>query len=245
MTIAVLVAGILGLVAGPVLHHLGVRAAVRAPFDGPVPRCETCDTRRTASGWFALRCRRCGARHRRREPAIWALSAAGAAGAALVAGVGPLLPAYLAFVAFTTVLVVTDLDAFLLPNRVLYPGTLVSVALLGLGALATSRLDDLLRGFGVGAVYLVALALIALLLPHGFGMGDAKMALLLGTFAGFSGWNAVATMLLYTALLGGLPAWFLLITRRAGREDHLPYGPAMILGTWLALALDGRLGVLG
>ncbi len=233
---------VLGLAFGPVLHHLGVRAAVRAPFDGWRPRCEHCAA---TSGWFRRRCARCGGHRRTREPLIWLVTALGAAGAGIVTGWSWLLPAHLLLVGFTVVLTVTDLDAFLLPNRVLLPGTLLSVGALAAGAWLEGSLAALGRGLVVGAGYLVVLGAVSLLLPHGFGMGDAKMAFMLGTFAGFWGINAVATMLLATAVLGGLPAIVLLVTGRASRDDHLPYGPAMIFGTWLAIALEGRLSLFG
>lgn len=236
---------LVGFLAGPVLNHLGSRAAVRAPFDGPVSRCQNCASVFTAPSWLAMTCRACGHARTRREPFIWLLSGLGAGGAVWVTGLSPLLPAHLALVGFTVVLVVTDLDAFLLPNRVLFPGTLISIALLGMGSALTGTIGGFGRGLAMGVGYMVVLGLVSFLVPQGFGLGDAKMALMLGTFAGYWSFNAFATMLLATALLGGLPAWFLLLTRRASRQDHLPYGPAMIIGTWLAIGIEGRFALLG
>lgn len=231
---------LVGLLLGPSLHHLGVRAAVRARFDGALPRCESCAVARRNP--FRMSCAGCSEPIRRREPAIWLLSAVGFAGAAHVAGTGWLLPSHLVLAALTTVLVVTDLDEKLIPNRVLYPGTAVAAGLLAVGAVGTDRLGDLGRGALAGVGYFALLLAVALASRGGFGMGDVKLAVVLGLFMGFWGWRVLASGLFYTGMIGGIPALVMIATRRAGRGDELPYGPAMVLGCWTALALGG--GVL-
>ena len=237
MPLAVVLAALAGAVLGPVLHHLGVRAAVRAPFDGPVARCEACATTRAPATWFGPRCRSCAAPIRRREPFIWALAAAGLGGAVIVTDGSWLLPAHLWFAALTTVLVVTDLDEKLIPNRVLYPGTAVAFVLLAAGAVAEGRGPDLGRAALAAAGYFIMLLVVALIARGGFGMGDVKLAVLLGGFLGFWGWDTLATGVFLTGILGGLPAVYLLATGKATRGHEIPYGPAMILGAWIALVL--------
>jgi leader peptidase (prepilin peptidase) / N-methyltransferase len=167
------------------------------------------------------------------------LSALGFAAAAHVAGITWLLPAHLLMFALTTVLVVTDLDEKLIPNRVLYPGTAVAAVLLSAGATATDRLGDIARGLGAGAGYFLVLLAVAVVTRGGIGMGDVKLAVLLGLFMGFWGWQVLAAGLLYTGLFGGIPAVIMIATRRAARGDELPYGPAMVLGAWTALVFGG------
>ncbi len=226
-----------GFILGPNLHHIGVRAAVRGSFDGPLARCESC-ARVRAVPW-AARCRYCAAPIRRREPIVWLLSAATFAAAGHVAGTGPLLAAHVLVAALTTVLVVTDLDAKLIPNRLLYPGTVISAALLAVGAIWVQRVSDLGRGAIAGLGYFGLLLMVALLTRGGFGMGDVKLAVVLGLFMGFWGWSVLASGLFYTGMYGGIPALVMIVTRRAGRGDELPYGPAMVLGAWTALATGG------
>lgn len=168
---------------------------------------------------------------------MWLLAAAGAGGAVLVTGAGWLLPAHLWFVAVTTVLVVTDIDEKLIPNRILYPGTAVAFALLAAGAAAEGRVSDLGPAAIAAAGYFGVLLVVAIVARGGFGMGDVKLAVLLGGFLGFWGWETLATGVLLTGILGGLPAVYLLITRRATRGHEIPYGPPMILGAWLALIM--------
>jgi leader peptidase (prepilin peptidase)/N-methyltransferase len=161
----------------------------------------------------------------------------GFAGAMWVARFTPLLPAHLAFVMVTSILVVTDFDEKLIPNRVLFPGTAISAALLAAGAAVEGRLPDLGRGLAVAAGYVGLLFLVAVLARGGFGLGDVKLAALLGLFLGFWGWFVFARGLLLIGLFGGIPALVLIALRRAGRKDEFPYGPAMVFGAWAALAI--------
>lgn len=154
-----------------------------------------------------------------------------------VVGVTWLLPAHLVFIGLTTVLTVTDLDEKLIPNRVLYPGTAVVAILLAVGAVAEDRVGDLGRGALAGTAFFAVLLVVALLSRGGFGMGDVKMAVVIGLVLGFWGWRVLAQGLFLTGIFGGIPALWLMATGKVGKGDELPYGPAMILGAWAALAV--------
>lgn len=109
---------------------------------------------------------------------------------------------------------------------------------------------DLLRA-GAGAVvvggsYLV----IALVHPAGMGLGDAKLAVLLGLYLGWTGWSAVVVGWFAGFLFGGVYAVALLAVRRAGRRTPVPFGPWMLAGAWVGLVAgpavgDWYLGMLG
>jgi len=157
--------------------------------------------------------------------------------AVLVAGLTPLLPAYLVFALATAVLILTDVEVKLIPNRVLYPATGAFALLLAAGALVDGSASGLGRAALGGAGYFAVLLVVALLARGGFGLGDVKLAVLLGMATAFPGWRVLAAAAMFTALLGGVPALVLLVTRRARRDTELPYGPAMILGAWIALVV--------
>jgi leader peptidase (prepilin peptidase)/N-methyltransferase len=74
---------------------------------------------------------------------------------------------------------------------------------------------------------------LALLLP--IGLGDAKLAPSLGAVLGLYGWGAVAGGVFAAFLLGGVWGAGLLLTRRAGRGDALPFGPPLLAGALLAV----------
>src|SRR5690606_5630333 len=122
-----------------------------------------------------------------------------------------------------------------IPDRITFPA-------LGLGAagvVAVSLQHDAtgpIWGAGVGAlVYFVLLLIPHLAYPRGMGFGDVKLALLMGLFLGWLGWESGEEVLgplrlvLYALMLGCvLGVVFGLVhaavTRRRG---EFPFGPAL------------------
>jgi len=80
-----------------------------------------------------------------------------------------------------------------------------------------------------GGVYLI----VALLPGAGLGMGDVKLATVLGFTLGFVGWPAVIVGLMAPHLINGPVALVLLLTGRAKRRSALPLGPALLTGALL------------
>ena len=232
---------VLGLILGPTLHHLGIRAGVRRPFDGLSPRCEECEL---AMRPLAMHCP-AGHRVRLRQPWTWLATATVFAAAGVVtSGEGWLLPAYLVLAAATIVLLVTDIDHKLIPNRVLYPSTGVFAVLLVGGAFAESRTDRLLPALLGALGYFGALFVVYLVARGGFGFGDVKLAALLGAATAFQSQRTVLLAVFFTGVIGGIPAILLLISRRARGGDEMPYGPPMLAGAWVALVFGEAFGRL-
>ena len=226
---------LVGLLSGPTLHHLAVRAGAREPFGAGLPACESCGAVRPVSRWFAGPCRTCGSVPRRREWVVGGLAAAAAAGAVLVSGGEWTLPAHLVLAAVTVVLVITDIDHKLIPNRILYPGIATAIVLLAGGAVVEGELGSLWRGVVSGGAYFAVLYLVALVARGGFGFGDVKLAFLLGLFTGFASLRVFLMAVFFTGVIGGIPAIVLLLSGRRGARSEMPYGPAMIAGAWAAL----------
>lgn len=146
------------------------------------------------------------------------------------------LPAYVVLAAVSVVLVVVDVAHHRLPNRVLYPGAVASAVLLAVAAAVQHDWWDVLRaGEAAGAVYVVFFVL-ALISPRSLGMGDVRLAALLGAYLGFRSWPLVYLGLLAGFVIAAGIAVVLLAARRATRTTALPFGPALILGTLLVLA---------
>lgn len=236
---SLIVLAVIGAVLGPTLNHLAVRAGNRSPFQGAVPRCETCGTTRRL---WAMRCPQ-GHSTRRREPWVWAASAGFfAASWAAADGSWWLVPAYATLAALTVVLGLTDLDHKLIPNRVLYPGTAVAFVLLAVGAAAAGRTGDLPRAAVGAAGYFAVLFAVYLVARGGFGFGDVKLAVLLGGMTAFASQRSILLAVFFTGVFGGIPAIALLVSRRGGLRTELPYGPPMLLGAWTALVVGETFG---
>ena len=222
------VVALLGLVQGPWLHSWAVAAGRDETFSFGLacPR----GSRHESSG---VRCS-CG-RPRWRE-FVTALGVGGVYWAmAATLGVNLLLVAHLAMVSLTSMLIITDLDHFRIPNRLLYPGGILCIVLLSGAALLENAAPSLL-GALLGAVLYSGLLFLVFLVAkgEGFGFGDVKLAVLLGFFAGFHTLPVLAYALFITSLIGGIPALVLLLMGKS-RRLAIPYGPPLILGTWAAI----------
>jgi leader peptidase (prepilin peptidase)/N-methyltransferase len=145
------------------------------------------------------------------------------------------LSAFLFLAAAGVLLTVIDLRHRLLPDRVVAPGLGLGVVLLTLAAVARGEWADLLRA-GLGAVVLFSVFLaLALISPRSMGMGDVKLAALLGLYLGWLGWGAVFVGAVAGFVVQAVLALVLLAGRRIGLREHLPFGPAMLLGAALAI----------
>jgi leader peptidase (prepilin peptidase)/N-methyltransferase len=132
-----------------------------------------------------------------------------------------------------------DVAVHRLPDRLTmaaYAGALVLIAV----AAAVGR--DLV-GLGWAVVGGLGFAAFCFVLwfayPAGFGLGDVKLALALGTVLGWYGWVPVVYGAAAGALVGGVVAASLWATGRVGRKDSVPYGPSMMIGALAILVLAG------
>ena len=145
------------------------------------------------------------------------------------------LVAFLYLAAISLALAIIDIETHKLPNVIVLPGYVVGAALLGTAALLQGDLVGLGRmaaGAGILFVFYFVLAFIS---PRGMGMGDVKLAGVLGLFLGSLGWGQLAVGAGAAFVLGGLFGIILLITRRAGRKSGIPFGPWMLLGAWVGI----------
>lgn len=154
---------------------------------------------------------------------------------ALTTGTWALLAAFLAFGGATLGIALIDLDHQLIPNRVLFPSIGIGLVLLTVAAAIESDWEALLRGVLGGAAYFMFLLLVGLAARGGFGMGDVKLALLLGLYLAYLGWGVLAVGSILAILLGGIASIMLLVFTRRGRDAKFAYGPYLVAGAWIAL----------
>jgi leader peptidase (prepilin peptidase)/N-methyltransferase len=122
---------------------------------------------------------------------------------------------------------VTDLERRVIPNAIVLPGAVAGIAIVAAtdpGALPGSLVAAAIAGAGLLAV--------ALAHPGGMGMGDVKLAAMMGVYLG----PAVATALL-VGFIAGAAFGAALIVRdgAAARKRAIPFGPFLALGGVLAL----------
>ncbi len=162
-------------------------------------------------------------------------------GAVLLTGARPAGFALAWAAGAAVVLAQVDLAVHRLPDRVTLPAAAVcAAALLADAALLgtwPALLRALLAALAAGGIALTA----ALAAPAGLGLGDVKLLALLGLVLGWAGWGVLLAGVFLGLLAGAAVSLLLVATRRAGWRTALPFGPPLLLGAVLALAVEGPL----
>lgn len=151
------------------------------------------------------------------------------------------LPAYLWFAGAAVLLTVVDVQHRLLPDRVVGPSIVVSALLLLLAAVATGEWSALLRALLGGGALFAAFLVLALISPRSLGMGDVKLAALIGLHLGWLGWGVVVVGGAAGFVVQAALALLLLVSRRIGLRGELPFGPAMLVGAAIAIGWSDTL----
>jgi leader peptidase (prepilin peptidase)/N-methyltransferase len=243
MVLGIVVAALGGLILGSFLNVVAYRLPRGGSLVTPGSQCPHCDhlvrprDNIPVVSWLALRgrCRDCGGpiagRYAVVEAGTAVLFVAVVAArhddpAGLVLG--------LVLVAFLVPLVLIDLDVRLLPNAITLPAAVVAVVL-GTVLDPSGEVERLLAGAAAGGFFLLA----ALAYPRGMGIGDVKLAGVLGLFLG----RAVAAAVL-VALVAGVLVGVAIIARKGaaeGRKTAVPFGPFLALGGFVALLAGEQL----
>ena len=270
--VIVTLAAVLGLAVGSFLNVVVYRVPNGLSVVAPASACPSCGHEIRARdnvpvlSWLVLRgrCRDCSAPISARYPlvemataALFALVAGLAAPAVDSAPTGPstavpfiVLIALLYFMAISIALALIDADVHRLPNAIVLPAYPVLAALLVLSSAASGDWVALGRaGIGLAALGGMYLAL-ALVVPGGMGLGDVKLAGVLGMVLAYLGWGPLAVGAFGAFVLGGTFAIGLVLAGRARRGSGIPFGPWMLAGAWLGVfigqpLLDGYLRIIG
>lgn len=230
-----------GLVFGSFLTVVIHRVPAGESLVRPRSRCPSCGTplRNVDSipvvSWLMLRgrCRACGARISVVYP-ITELATGGLFVAVALVYEDPWQAILLApFCGILIALSVIDIRVKRLPNRLVYPSVLIAAPYIVIADLAGGHLDAIRAGIGFLA-YGVGLLIVALVAPAGMGMGDVKLAGLIGLVLGSIGLGLVAVAAVVGILLGGVGAIVALLAG-AGRKSKVPYGPFMAGGALVAV----------
>lgn len=132
--------------------------------------------------------------------------------------------------AVTPALWTTDVVERRLPNRLVLPGYLAAGA--GLGSQWLVSGEPPVVALISGLAYFVFM--LGFGLAGGMGMGDVKLAGVLGLAAGALGPMAAISSPVAAFLLGGVAA---VVALRGGRGTRIPFGPFMLAGFWIAVVL--------
>ncbi len=154
-------------------------------------------------------------------------------------GEGIVLTTYLLFAVLAAALVAIDLDVHRLPDMLVLPSYPALMVLLGACSWMIGDWGAWIRALLACVVLLAGYFLLALFSPGGggLGLGDVKLAGLIGLALGWLGWGPVVVALYAGFISGGVLALVMLVTRRVGLKGDLAYGPPMLLGAFAGLLL--------
>jgi len=230
------VAGVLGLIFGSFLNVVAYRLPRGESLARPASRCPGCDApikpydNVPVLSWLALRgrCRSCKAAIAWRYPLVELATALLLALTVVVVGPNEDVWLGLAFVLLLVPVTVIDIDFRIIPNKLMILGTVVALAILALTRPGDIP-EHLIAAVAAGGFLLVA----AIAYPGGMGMGDVKLAFVVGLFLGRDVGVAMLAGLLAGSLIGAA-----VIARKGtkeGRKTAIPFGPFLALGGLVGL----------
>ena len=233
--------GACGAAFGSFVNVLAYRLPRRESIVKPRSRCPGCGTTIRSRdnipvvSWLLLRgrCRDCGIRISIRYPAVEAVTAA----AFVVLGIkfgreAALWPA-LALAVILVAAAATDLEQRIIPNRLMAAGAVLALELWTIADPARLP-ENLIAGAGAGGFLLIA----AIAYPAGMGMGDVKLAAVMGLFLG----KLVGPALFLGFAAGALVGIALVAARGpAARKQGVPFAPFLALGGILGLLFGAGL----
>ncbi len=222
-----------GLALGSFLNVVAARVPLRKSIVRPPSACTSCGQE---ISWYDnvpllsyvllhARCRRCQARIPLVYPAVELVTALLIAGCVLAFGLTAEAAVAAVFCAVLVAVSAIDLEHRIIPNRIVLPATVV--------VLAANTTRDLSPEWALAALgasgFLFAAALAY---PGGMGMGDVKLALLMGAALG----RTVPVALMAGMLAAMVPSVVLLIRHGSkARKMGIPFGPFLAIGSVVAL----------
>ena len=221
---------LLGLAIGSFLNLCIDRLPKRESILRPPSHCDVCQHRLRPLDLIPLlsylylrgRCRYCGVSIHYRVPLVEAMTALIFVLLWNRYGFSIELPLAMLFACLFIIILVIDIEHHLILNRVVYPSIVLAFLVLILtpnGGIISAVIGGV-TGAGI-------LLLLVLLSPGGMGMGDVKLAALIGLLVGFP---QVFIALLICFVSGGAVAGGLLLTRLKGRKDPIPLAPFLTAG---------------
>ena len=234
-------AGISGAVIGSFLNVVVYRLPLGQSIVKPRSRCPKCEEpvaprdNVPVLSWLLLRgrCRHCGEAIPARYPAVELLTAVAFVAVVLVRGFHPELLALIPFTAMLIAVAFIDLQHKIVPNKIMLPAAVWG--LITAIAFRTHMAPELLIA-GAGAFIFFLLA--ALIHPKGMGMGDVKLAGVMGLYMG-----KLVIPALVIAFLVGTVVGLALVVKYGSRSRKLgvPFAPFLALGGLTALLVGQQL----
>jgi leader peptidase (prepilin peptidase)/N-methyltransferase len=233
---AAVFAGALGAAVGSFLNVVAYRLPRRESLLHPGSRCPGCGTAIKAYdnvpvlAWLLLRgrCRNCQTPISPRYPLVEALTALLAVTVVVVKHSAVDMALGLTLIAVLVPVALIDLEHRIIPDKLTLPAAIAALAI-GLALHSSGVAEQLISAAAAGGFLLV----FVLAYPRGMGMGDVKLAAVLGLFLG----RSVAVAILAAVLLGTVVGALVMarVGVQQGRKTAVPFGPFLAVGGVIGL----------
>ena len=223
--------GLGGLIVGSFLNVVAYRLPRNESLVAPGSHCTSCGTpvkpydNLPLIGWLLLRgrCRACHEQISARYPLVEAVTAVLAVAVILVKSSPHDIALGLELVVVLVPVALIDFDHRIIPNKIMLPAAIAALVI-GLITRPSGVPEQLIAGAAAGAFFL----LFAVAYPRGMGMGDVKLAAVLGLFLGRSVAVALIVGVFVGAVVGGIVMARLGVAK--GRKTAVPFGPFLAFG---------------
>ncbi|MCL5935415.1 MAG: prepilin peptidase [Firmicutes bacterium] len=228
----VIVMAVAGLAVGSFLNVCIFRIPAEKSIVTPPSHCPACGTRLKTVDLVPVlsyiilkgRCRYCNLPVSPRYALVESLTAVLFILVLYRFGIGLALLKYLFAVSLFIIIAFIDIDHFIIPNQLVLAGLIAGAVFLSVtGEL---RALDALYGIISSSGFLLVLYIAS---RGGMGLGDIKLAAVIGIFLG---WPLSLLAVVLACCLAGITGSFLIITGRKKRKDRIPFGPFLVAGAF-------------
>lgn len=132
----------------------------------------------------------------------------------------------------------TDITSYRIPNVFIIYGLICRGIILiwEFFVLGLSIWIILLPELIASVALVVAALLCAFIIKNSIGFGDIKLFVVMGLMQGLDGiWGSIFASLIISFIISAI----LLISKKKTRKDTIPFGPALVAGTFISICLTG------
>ncbi len=241
---------VIGLVFGSFLNVCIYRIPLEKSIVTPPSACTACGSRLGALDLVPVfsylflggKCRYCGARISPRYPLVEMLTGAMLVALYLRFGLSFAFPAYSILMLILIAVFFIDIDHRIIPDELVIAGLIAGAAVFVYNIFAPGGMQYDSDKWWIPLIGLVLIpgillmvAIIGMLIyktDDAMGMGDVKILAPIGFFLG---WKLGLLALFISVIVAGVSSMLLIIIRRKGKKDTIPFGPFIVTGTFISI----------